>query len=120
MNIKEKIDAFKKEHPDLNVKKILRISGGIIIVTTMGILCIRNTKLRSDNMDLRDLVDGLQKERGFSGVSTEELNTLKVMYGDVRELENAALGIAAKGLNADPTISKAADYEKTVLERLKK
>ena len=46
-------------------------------------------------------------------------NTLKEMYGDIRELDNAALGIAAKGLNPGPTIARATAYERTVLEGLR-
>ena len=41
------------------------------------------------------------------------------MYGDIRELDNAALGIVAKGLNPGPTIARATAYERTVLEGLR-
>ena len=41
------------------------------------------------------------------------------MYGNISELGNAALGIAAKGLNPGPTITRATAYERTVLEGLR-
>ena len=58
--------------------------------------------------------------QGINGLGDDDLSVLKSMYGDVRELDNAALGIAAKGLNPGPTIARATAYERTVLEGLKK
>lgn len=112
MKIKEKVADFKQKHPEITVKKILVVSGAVILVTTVGVLKIKNSKLEEQ-------VKMLVSKQGINGLNKNDLNTLKEMYGDIRELDNAALGIAAKGLNPGPAITRATAYERTVLEGLR-
>lgn len=113
MKIKEKVADFKQKHPEITVKRVLIASGVVVLVTTVGILKIKNSKLEEQ-------IRSLMVTQGINGLSKDDLSTLKEMYGDVRELDNAALGIAAKGLNPGPTIARATVYERTVLEDLRK
>ena len=113
MKIKEKVTDFKQKHPEITVKKILIGSGAVVLVTTIGILKVKNSKLEEQ-------IKSLMTTQGINGLDEDDLNILKEMYGDVRELDNAALGIAAKGLNTGPTIARATVYERTVLEGLRK
>ncbi len=113
MSIKEKVAVFKQKHSEITVKKVLVVSGAIILVTTIGVLKIKNSKLEEQ-------ISMLMTTQGVNGLDEADLNILKEMYGDIRELDNAALGIAAKGLNPGPTIAKATVYERTVLEGLRK
>lgn len=113
MSIKEKVADFKQKHSEITVKKVLVVSGVVILVTTIGVLKIKNSKLEEQ-------ISTLMATQGFNGLDETDLNVLKEMYGDIRELDNAALGIAAKGLNPGPTIAKATVYERTVLEGLRK
>lgn len=46
MKIKERVEDFKQKHPEIIVKKILVVGGAIILVTTVGILKIKNIKLK--------------------------------------------------------------------------
>lgn len=112
MKIKEKVADFKQKHPEITVKKILVVGGVVVLVTTVDVLKIKNSKLKEQ-------VKMLISKQGINDLNKNDLNTLKEMYGDIRELDNAALGIAAKGLNPGPTIAKAIAYEKTVLEGLR-
>lgn len=112
MKIKERVEDFKQKHPEITVKKILVVGGTIVLVTTVGILKIKNIKLEEQ-------VKSLVSKQGINGLNKNDLNTLKEMYGDIRELDNAALGIVAKGLNPGPTIARATAYERTVLEGLR-
>lgn len=105
MSIKEKVADFKQKHSEIAVKKVL--------VTTIGVLKIKNSKLEEQ-------ISMLMTTQGINGLDKADLNIRKEMYGDIRELDNAALGIAAKGLNPGPTIAKATVYERTVLEGLRK
>ena len=109
--MKERVEDFKQKHQEITVKKILVVGGAVVLVTTIGILKIKNIKLEEQ-------VKSLVSKQGINGLNKNDLNTLKEMYGDIRELDNAALGIAAKGLNPGPTIARAAAYERTVLEGL--
>lgn len=113
MSIKEKVAVFKQKHSEITVKKVLVVSGAIILVTTISVLKIKNSKLEEQ-------ISMLMTTQGVNGLDEADLNILKEMYGDIRELDNAALGIAAKGLNPGPTIAKATVYERTVLEGLRK
>jgi hypothetical protein len=113
MRIKEKIADFKEKHPEVTVKKVLIVSGVVILITTVGLVKIKNDKLVNQ-------IESLMATQGINGLGDDDLSVLKSMYGDVRELDNAALGIAAKGLNPGPTIARATAYERTVLEGLKK
>lgn len=113
MKIKEKIADFKEKHPEITVKKVLIVSGVVILITTVGLIKIKNDKLVNQ-------IESLMATQGINGLGDDDLSVLKSMYGDVRELDNAALGIAAKGLNPGPTIARATAYERTVLEGLKK
>lgn len=113
MRIKEKIADFKEKHPEITVKKVLIVSGVVILITTVDLLKIKNDKLVNQ-------IESLMATQGINGLGDDDLSVLKSMYGDVRELDNAALGIAAKGLNPGPTIARATAYERTVLEGLKK
>lgn len=112
MKIKEKVAEFKQKHPEITVQKVLIVSGTVVMVTTIGVLKIRNCKLEEQ-------IASLTAKQGINGLGANDLSILKEMYGDVRELDNAALGIAAKGLNPSSTIAKAAAYERTVLEGLR-
>ena len=112
MKIKERVEDFKQKHPEITVKKILVVGGAVVLVTTVGILKIKNIKLEEQ-------VKSLVSRQGINGLNKNDLNTLKKMYGDIRELDNAALGIADKGLNPGPTIARATAYERTVLEGLR-
>ena len=112
MKIKERVEDFKQKHPEITVKKILVVGSAVVLVTTVGILKIKNIKLEEH-------VKSLVSKQGINGLNKNDLNTLKEMYGDIRELDNAALGIAAKGLNPGPTIARATTYERTVLEGLR-
>ena len=102
MKIKERVEDFKQKHPEITVKKILIVGGAVVLVTTVGILKIKNIKLEEQ-------VKSLVSSQGINGLNKNDLNTLKKMYGDIRELDNAALGIAAKGLNPGPTIARATE-----------
>lgn len=113
MKIKEMVADFKQKHPEITVKRVLIVSGMVVLVTTIGILKIKNSKLEEQ-------IKSLMATQGVSGLKEDDLNILKEMYGDIRELDNAALGIAAKGLNPGPTIARATAYERTVLEGLRK
>ena len=113
MKIKEKVADFKQKHPEITVKRVLIVSGVVVLVTTVGILKIKNSKLEEQ-------IRSLMVTQGINGLSKDDLSILKEMYGDVRELDNAALGIAAKGLNPESTIARATVYERTVLEDLRK
>lgn len=113
MSIKEKVADFKQRHSEITIKRVLVVSGVVILVTTVGILRIKNSKLEEQ-------ISMLMTTQGISGLDESDLNILKEMYGDIRELDNAALGIAAKGLNPGPTIARATVYERTVLEGLRK
>lgn len=113
MKIKEKVADFKQKHPEITVQKVLIVSGAVVMITTIGVLKIKNDKLEEQVMSLTTT-------QGINGLGTNDLSILKEMYGDVRELDNAALGIAAKGLNPGPTIARATAYERTVLEGLRK
>ncbi len=113
MSIKEKVADFKQKHSEITVKRVLVVSGVVILVTTIGVLKLKNSKLEEQ-------ISILMTTQGFNGLDEADLNILKEMYGDIRELDNAALGIAAKGLNPGPTIAKATVYERTVLEGLRK
>lgn len=95
MKIKKKIANFKQKNPEITIEKILIASSAAILVTSIGILKINNSKLK-------DQVVSLMSTQGINGLGEDELTVLKKMYGDVRELDNAALGIAAKGLNPGP------------------
>ena len=112
MKIKERVEDFKQKHPEITVKKILVVGSAVVLVTTVGILKIKNIKLEEQ-------VKSLVSKQGINGLNKNDLNILKEMYGDIRELDNAALGIAAKGLNPGPTIARATAYERTVLEGLR-
>lgn len=112
MKIKEKVADFKQKHPEITVKKVLIVSGVVVLITTIGILQIKNGKLEEQ-------IKSLMATQGINGLDKDDLNVLKEMYGDVRELDNAALGIATKGLNPGPTIARATAYERTVLEGLR-
>lgn len=113
MKIKEKVADFKQKYPEITVQKVLIVSGAVVMITTIGVLKIKNNKLEEQVMSLTTT-------QGINGLGTNDLSILKEMYGDVRELDNAALGIAAKGLNPGPTIARATVYERTVLEGLRK
>lgn len=113
MSIKKKVADFKQRHSEITIKRVLVVSGVVILVTTVGILKIKNSKLEEQ-------ISMLMTTQGISGLDESDLNILKEMYGDIRELDNAALGIAAKGLNPGPTIARATVYERTVLEGLRK
>lgn len=113
MKVKEKVADFKQKHPGFTIKRVLIVSGAVILITTVGILKIKNEKLEEQ-------VGSLLTTQGINGLGENDLNILKEMYGNVRELDNAALGIAAKGLNPEPTIARATVYERTVLEGLRK
>lgn len=110
--IKERIMIFKQKHSEIAVKKILVVSCVIILVTTVGVLKIKNSKLEEQ-------IKTLISKQGINGLNKSDLNTLKEMYGDIRELDNASLGIAAKSLNPGPTIARATAYERTILEGLR-
>ena len=112
MNIKKKIADFKQKHPDVTVKKVLIVSGIVILDTAIGILKVKNGKLEEQ---IRSLIT----TQGIDGLCEDDLSILKELYGDIRELDNAALGIAARGLNTGPTITRATVYERTVLEELR-
>lgn len=112
MNIKKKIADFKQKHPDITVKKVLIVSGTVVLVTGICILKIKNEKLEEQ-------IESLITTQGINGLCEDDLSILKELYGDIRELDNAALGIAAKGLNPGPTIARATVYERTVLEELR-
>ena len=45
MRIKEKIADFKEKHPEVTVKKVLIVSGVVILITTVGLVKIKNDKL---------------------------------------------------------------------------
>lgn len=112
MKIKKKIADFKQKHPEITVKKILIVSGTVVLVTAIGILKVKNGKLEEQ---IRSLIT----TQGIDGLCEDDLSILKELYGDIRELDNAALGIAARGLNPGPTIARATVYERTVLEELR-
>lgn len=100
MKIKKKIEYFKQKHPEITIEKVLIVSGVVVLVTTIGILKIKNEKLE-------ERVMSLMATQGINGLCENDLCILKEMYGNIRELDNAALGIAAKGLNPGPTIARA-------------
>lgn len=112
MKIKEKIETFKQKHPEVTIQKVLTVSGAVVMVTTIGVLNVKNHKLEEQIMSL-------MATQGIKGLDASDLSILKEMYGDVRELDNAALGVAAKGLNPSSTIARATAYERTVLEGLR-
>lgn len=112
MKIKEKAADFEQKHPKINIKKTIVIGGAVVLITTIGILAI-------ENKDLKEQISLLMGTQGINGLTKDDLNIIKEMYGDVRELDNAALGIAAKGLDPWPTIDKATAYERAVLEGLR-
>ena len=45
MKIKERVEDFKQKHPEITVKKILVVGSAVVLVTTVGILKIKNIKL---------------------------------------------------------------------------
>ena len=112
MTIKEKIKDFEQKHPKINVKKVIIIGGALVLITTIGVFAI-------ENKGMKEQIVLLMKTQGVNGLTDDDLNAIRDMYGDVRELNNAALGIAAKGLDPWPTIDRAATYERTVLEGLR-
>lgn len=113
MKIKEKVADFKQKYSDVSIKKVLIVSGAVALITTVGVLKIKNGKLEEQ-------IKSLMTTQGVNGLREDDLSILKEMYGNICELDNAALGIAAKGLNPGPTIAKATAYERTVLEGLRK
>lgn len=109
MTIKEKVEDFEQKHPKINIEKAVMIGGTLVLITTIGILAI-------ENKDLKGKISLLMETQGVNGLTDDDLSVIKDMYGDVRELNNAALGIAAKVLDHCPTIDRATAYERTVLE----